>query len=588
MAQDAADRLVAGRWMLHTALRRGPTGAIWRATDLTTHRALSVEELHLPSLSGPGGAGGDGSGGGGVAALGSGPGGSGPGEAGEVGSGGLWDRVGAEARTAASLDHPGLVRLDDVVVQDGVVYVATELVDALTLDELIARHGPLPVRRVAQLGLELLDALEAAHTAGLVHLDLRPGCVLVAADGRARLAGVGLATLRTDPGAERATTAFLAPEQVRGDPAGPAADLWALGAILFLAVEGETPFTGDGSKATMAAILTDRPRPAELAGQLVPTLTALLTKPAGGRPSIAATRRLLGPLTGSPRPVPGSLGSGESVGTMGATGSSRAVEPVGPVGAAGSEGWGDQGPGWGPMLSGLLYPPHPSPPLGPRAPRSPMDPVVQRVLLIVGGSVLLALVSFAIAVAVIGDPLGLRSQAVASTVATVPPTTLPPTTAPPTTATPTSLTATLVPPGWSVHTDPATGYQVAVPPGWEVVSDGARTELRDQSSPTVLRIDWQQDPQADPVTLEQQASQAHAGERGDYSQARLEPAQFKGLPAALLEFTYQDGETWHALELGVRSPRHHVAMAIHARDRDWGAGWALFEAFKGSFVPPPT
>jgi eukaryotic-like serine/threonine-protein kinase len=537
MAQDAADRLVAGRWMLHTALRRGPTGAIWRATDLATHRALSVEELRLPSLPGPGGAG-------------------------EVGSGGgLWGRVGAEARTAASLDHPGLVRLDDVVVQDGVVYVATELVEALTLDELIARHGPLPVRRVAQLGLELLDALEAAHAAGLAHLDLRPGCVLVAADGRTRLAGVGLATLRSDPGIDRATTAFLAPEQVRGDPAGPPADLWALGAILFLAVEGETAFAGDGSKATMAAILTDRPRPPELAGQLVPTLTALLTKPAGGRPTIAATRRLLEPLTGSPRPVPGSVGSGESVGTMGATGSGRAAEPVGSVGAAGSAGWGDQG----------------------SALRDLMDPAVRRVLLIAGGSVLLALVSFAIAVAVAGDPLGLRSQAVASTVATVPPTT-----APPTTVTPTSLAATLVPPGWSVHTDPAIGYQVAVPPGWELVSDGARTELRDQSSPTVLRIDWRQDPEADPVTLEQQASQAHAGERDDYSQARLEPAQFKGLPAALLEFTYRDGETWHALELGVRSPRHHVAMAIYARDRDWGAGWALFEAFKGSFVPPPA
>jgi hypothetical protein len=58
------------------------------------------------------------------------------------------------------------------------------------------------------------------------------------------------------------------------------------------------------------------------------------------------------------------------------------------------------------------------------------------------------------------------------------------------------------------------------------------------------------------------------------------------LPAALLEFTYQDGETWHSLELGIRSPRHHIAMAIYSRDRDWGAGWALFEAFKGSFVPP--
>jgi eukaryotic-like serine/threonine-protein kinase len=138
-----------------------------------------------------------------------------------------------------------------------------------------------------------------------------------------------------------------------------------------------------------------------------------------------------------------------------------------------------------------------------------------------------------------------------------------------------------------VHTDPATGYRVAVPPGWQVVSDGgAHTELRGQVSPTVLRIDWLADPPADPVTLEQQASAVHAGARPGYQQARLEPAVFKGLPAALLEFTYQEGETWHVLELGIRSPRHHIAMAIHAPDRDWGTGWALFEAFKASFVPP--
>jgi hypothetical protein len=215
-----------------------------------------------------------------------------------------------------------------------------------------------------------------------------------------------------------------------------------------------------------------------------------------------------------------------------------------------------------------------------------MDPVVRRVLLIAGGSVALALVAFVVAVAVTGDPLGLRSQAVASTAATTPPTTVAPSTAPPTTVAPPTTAAVLVPPGWSVHTDPATQYQIAVPPGWQITGEGQRTELRDQSSPTFLRIDWQQDPQADPLTLEQQASQAHAGERGGYSQARLEPSQFKGLPAALLEFTYQDGETWHALELGVRSPRHHIALAIYARDRDWGAGWALFEAFKASFVPP--
>ncbi|MFL6218411.1 MAG: protein kinase domain-containing protein [Actinomycetes bacterium] len=193
MSHDAAERLVAGRWTLHTALRRGPAGVIWQATDAADGRQLAVEELRLAARPDPAGA----------------------------DQAALWARVAAEARAAASLDHPGLVRLDDVVVTDGVVYVATELVEGVTLDQLIARDGPLPVGRVASMGLDLLDALEATHAAGLAHLDLRPANVLIPADGHTRLTGVGLATLRTAPGADRATTAFLGPEQVRGDSTGP-------------------------------------------------------------------------------------------------------------------------------------------------------------------------------------------------------------------------------------------------------------------------------------------------------------------------------------------------------------------------------
>jgi eukaryotic-like serine/threonine-protein kinase len=241
MTSEAAERLVAGRWTLDTALRRGPSGVIWRATEAAEGRHLAVEQFRLPELADPA----------------------------DPGQSALWDRVATETRAAASLEHPGLVALDDVVVDGGVVYVATELVDAaLTLDELVARHGPLPVRRVAQLGLELLDALGATHAAGLVHLDLRPANVLVTADGRARLAGVGLSTLRRDLGAEfpPADRVYLAPEQFRGDPAGPPADLWSLGTILWLAVEGEPPGAGEGlavipATAPTPAIFSDRPRP---------------------------------------------------------------------------------------------------------------------------------------------------------------------------------------------------------------------------------------------------------------------------------------------------------------------------------------
>jgi serine/threonine protein kinase len=524
MSSDAAERLVAGRWNLQAALRRGRAGVVWRATDLEGGAPLAVEELELPA-------------------------GMGDAEWAE-----LWTQVTRQVRAAAGLGHPGMVGLRDVVAENGRVYVATELLEALTLDELVAKHGPLPSKRVAQIGLDVLDVLEASHAAGLAHLDLRPGNVLVAADGRARLAGLGLAALRGDRrlGPAGAGGPYLAPEQARGDPAGPPADLWALGATLYFAVEGEPPFGGDGGQGATSAVLGERPRQAVLAGQLTPALGALLTKPVGGRPTVAETRRLLEPLAGR-RP----------------TAAPRAAAPA-------TQGWG-----WAPAGPGVAGPVAPG-----RAARAGMDPELRRLLLIAGGSVLLALLSFVVAVAVIGDPLGVRSRAAPSTAATVPPTTSPPSTTLPPTTSPASQA--VVPPGWSVHTDPATGYQVAVPPGWRVERDGDnRTELHDGGSPTVLRIDWRQEVQADPVAAEQQAGQDYADDVNDYQQARLEPAEFKGLQSALLEFTFRDDDdTWHALELGMRAPRHYIAMAIYAKDEDWGQGWALFEAFKASFVPP--
>jgi hypothetical protein len=174
----------------------------------------------------------------------------------------------------------------------------------------------------ARVGLELLEALDAAHRVGIVHHDVKPANVMVAAGGRTKLADFGIASLQEDTqrtlagagaggrAADRTVTAafgslpYVAPEQAGGGRAGPAADLWALGATLWFAVEGAAPFERPGPAATLNAILHDPPGRPSRAGPLEPVLLALLVKDPADRPPAAAVRRLLGPLaSGAPDPT---------------------------------------------------------------------------------------------------------------------------------------------------------------------------------------------------------------------------------------------------------------------------------------------
>lgn len=202
-------RLIGGRYRLLGRIGSGPTGTVWRGRDEQEQRHVAVKE---PELSGT----------------------KGGGEEARRAA----HRLHREARAAGRVRHPSAVTLYDVVTHDGLPWIVMELVEGESLREAV-RRGPLPPAEAARVGLAVLGALRAAHAVGIVHRDLKPANVLIeSGTGRVVVTDFGTG----DGHAEEAPAGFVAPELAPGRPvrgsAGPAADLWSLGALLAAAVEG--------------------------------------------------------------------------------------------------------------------------------------------------------------------------------------------------------------------------------------------------------------------------------------------------------------------------------------------------------------
>jgi tRNA A-37 threonylcarbamoyl transferase component Bud32 len=267
---------LARRYRLLSVVGRGGMGTVWRAYDEMLDRDVAVKEVRLP------------------------------GRITEAERRALCRRLLAEARATAALRHPGVAAVHDVLVEDGRPWIVMEFLSACSLNRLVGEGGPLGVRRTARIGAAVLSVLRAAHEAGILHRDVKPSNVLVCDDGRVLLTDFGLA-LHTDRGRGPGGTlqaetmaagiegspAYLAPERVHGLPSVEASDLWSLGATLYTAVEGFSPFLRCHALASMVAVLLgDYARPVR-AGALTPVIEGLLRERPEDRLSAEAAARML-------------------------------------------------------------------------------------------------------------------------------------------------------------------------------------------------------------------------------------------------------------------------------------------------------
>jgi serine/threonine protein kinase len=342
---SAPDELIAGRYRLVSRVGTGGMGVVWEAWDERLHRRVAVKQLHAQR--------------------------------------GLSDaetelanlRAMREARITARLDHPHAVPVFDVVEHEGQPCLIMQFLPSTPLSTVLRERGILPIEETARIGAQIASALASAHRAGIVHRDVKPGNVLMAADGTARISDFGIShahgdTTLTATGMVHGTPAYLAPEVARGADSTFASDVFGLGATLYTAREGAPPFGKDQNSIALlyrvasgsftapqrSGILTplllrmlaaepaERPPMSEVAG----SLTALATE-AGAEPDTlkfadeadVTTRATPAPVAGLSwhRPTPAATPApAPPLTELPAAGSASAVGSAAPINSPGSRG----------------------------------------------------------------------------------------------------------------------------------------------------------------------------------------------------------------------------------------------------------
>ncbi|NEA05023.1 protein kinase, partial [Streptomyces sp. SID10116] len=265
--EPGTGRLIAHRYRLLGKLGHGGMGTVWRAKDETVDREVAVKEPRVPD------------------------------HLPERERANVFERMRREARAAARLDHPAVVNVHDVAVEDGQPWIVMELVQGRSLGAAL-QEGTLGAREAARIGLDVLNALDAAHQAGILHRDVKPDNVMLGRHDRVVLTDFGIAQIEgetnlTDTGGFVGSPEFIAPERVLGQRPGPASDLWSLGVVLYAATEGVSPFRRNNTPATLQSVLNATPAaPASASGPLAEAINRLLAKDPAHRPNAAQVRAL--------------------------------------------------------------------------------------------------------------------------------------------------------------------------------------------------------------------------------------------------------------------------------------------------------
>ena len=258
-------RVLGGRYALGSLVGSGGMAYVYRATDNRLSRAVAVKVLRSSSS-----------------------------DDGERG------RFRAEARTLASLNHPGLVTLLDAGTCDEHPYLVMELVEGPSLSQALRDGGPLDPERVALIGAQIAGGLAYAHQRGVIHRDVKPGNILLARDDRALLADFGIARLLEDDAGHTRTgdtigsPAYLSPEQVSGDPPSAAVDVYALGLVLLESLTGVRAYVGTPVEAALARLSAAPAIPPSLSVGWRDLLAAMTSREPDRRPSADEVATTLG------------------------------------------------------------------------------------------------------------------------------------------------------------------------------------------------------------------------------------------------------------------------------------------------------